>query len=278
MTRPAPTEARLESARCVDRLPVKDALSLIFEEDARAHRALGAVLPQLAQAVDVLVECIEAGGRWFNVGAGTSGRLGVLDAAEIPPTFGMPPDRVQGVLAGGDRALRAAVEGAEDDSLASARELEVRGLGPADAVVAISASGTTPFALGALKAALAVGARRLAITCDPESPLARAAEIAMAPRVGPEVIAGSTRMKGGLIQKTCLHMVSTAVMVRLGRVEGNRMTHVAPVSKKLRLRAEGILSDLAEVGPERARELLCESNGDLHSALRRARSEASLNT
>ena len=134
MTRPAPTEARLESARCVDRLPVKDALSLIFEEDARAHRALGAVLPQLAQAVDVLVECIEAGGRWFNVGAGTSGRLGVLDAAEIPPTFGMPPDRVQGVLAGGDRALRAAVEGAEDDSLASARELEVRGLGPADAV------------------------------------------------------------------------------------------------------------------------------------------------
>ena len=113
MTRPAPTEARLESARCVDRLPVKDALSLIFEEDARAHRALGAVLPQLAQAVDVLVECIEAGGRWFNVGAGTSGRLGVLDAAEMPPTFGMPPDRVQGILAGGDRALREAVEGAE---------------------------------------------------------------------------------------------------------------------------------------------------------------------
>ncbi len=276
MPRPAPTEARLETACCVDSLPVPEALALIFEEDARAHRALGAVLSQLAQAVEILVECLEGGGRWFNVGAGTSGRLGVLDAAEIPPTFGMPPDRVQGVLAGGDRALREPVEGAEDDPLASGRELERRGFGKADAVVAISASGTTPFTVGALKAAEAVGARRLAITCDPESPLAVAAEVAMAPEVGPEVIAGSTRMKGGLIQKTCLHMVSTAVMVRLGRVEGNRMTHVAPVSDKLRRRAEGILSELADVGPERARALLFASGGDLASALRRARSEAPL--
>lgn len=271
MSQLSPTEGVLEAARSLDRMPVSDVLALIFEEDARGHRAVQAVLPQLAQAVGALAAGLAAGGRWFNVGAGTSGRMGVLDASEVPPTFGWPRQRVQGIIAGGDRALREAVEFAEDDAEAAAKALKERELGPGDFVLAISASGRTPFALGALDVACEVGAGRLALTCDPQSPLAQAAEIAIAPEVGPEVIAGSTRMKGGLIQKTCLHMLSTAVMVQLGRVEGNRMTHIAPVSEKLRGRAERILCELSGVCKQEARELLRCCAGDLDRALKEAR-------
>ena len=271
MPRLAPTEELLEAARSLDRMPVAEVLELIFEEDARAHRAIRSVLPQLIEAVEVLAVGLGGGGRWFNVGAGTSGRIGVLDASEVPPTFGWPRQRVEGIIAGGDRALREAGESAEDDADAAAIELGDRELGPGDAVLAISASGRTPFALGALEAAHEAGARRLALTCDPHSPLAEAAEIAIAPDVGPEVVAGSTRMKGGLVQKTCLHMLSTAVMVRLGRVEGNRMTHLAPASAKLRKRAERILCELSGVGDEEARALLRGCGGDLERALGEAR-------
>jgi N-acetylmuramic acid 6-phosphate etherase len=265
-----PTEAILETARDLDRRPVAEVLRLIHEEDARAHAAVGRVLPRIEAAVDVLATVLAGGGRWFNVGAGTSGRLGVLDASEMPPTYGIPPRVVQGVIAGGDRALRYPVEGAEDDGAAAGFELEERGMTLGDAVVAISASGRTPFALGALEAAHRVGARTVGITCDPGSPLAEAAEITIAPEVGPEVVAGSTRMKGGLAQKMVLTLLSTAVMVKLGKVRGNLMTHVTPVSSKLRGRAVRIVMELAGVDKAEARRLLRETDGCIETALKLA--------
>jgi len=263
-----PTEAILESAHDLDRRPIADVLRLIHEEDGHAHAAVGRVLPQIEAAVEVLATVLAGGGRWFNVGAGTSGRLGVLDASEMPPTYGIPPRMVQGVIAGGDRALRHPVEGAEDDSESAVFALEQRGLAMGDAVVALSASGRTPFALGALEAAHRVRARTIAVTCDPGSPLAEGAEIAIAPEVGPEVVAGSTRMKGGLAQKMVLTALSTAVMVRLGKVRGNLMTHVAPASNKLRGRAVRIVMALGDVDRAEARRLLRETDGCVEAALR----------
>jgi len=210
---------------------------------------------------------LRAGGRWFYVGAGTSGRLACADAAELPPTFGLEPERVVGVIAGGPAALARAQEGAEDDADAARRALATHRLSARDAVVAVSASGSTPFALAALDAARAAGARRLAITCDPRSPLAAAAEIAIAPDTGPEVIAGSTRMKAGLAQKMVLHQLSTAVMVRLGRVERNRMTWLRPGSRKLWQRAVRLVAELGGVDEARARALLERAGGSVAEAL-----------
>jgi N-acetylmuramic acid 6-phosphate etherase len=268
------TERILDSTRELDRFGIDELLEAIHAEDRRALEAVGKVLPEVAQAADALVLVLEGGGRWFNVGAGTSGRMGALDAAEIPPTFGMPPERVQAVMAGGPGALWRAVEGAEDDGPAARAELRRRGLAPGDAVVALSASGRTPFALAGLEEASDTGARRIAICCDPRSPLARAAEIAIVPLVGPEVIAGSTRMKGGLAQKVVLHMLSTAVMVRLGRVEGNLMTNLMPSSRKLERRALRIVMSLSGVDEARARELLREARGSIQDAVARARGES----
>ena len=265
------TESVLESTRGLDRFSVDEILAAIHREDRRALDAVGAVLPEVARAVNLLVLVLQGGGRWFNVGAGTSGRMGALDAAEIPPTFGYPHDRVQAVVAGGPGALVRAVEGAEDDPLAARLALRTLGLLPGDAVLAISASGRTPFALGALEEAREEGSRRIALTCDPDSPLAKAAEIAIAPLVGPEVIAGSTRMKGGLAQKTVLHLLSTAVMVRLGRVEGNLMTNLRPASSKLVRRAVRIVTSLTGVDEAEAERLLAESRGNVHAAVSAAR-------
>lgn len=273
MKRDAPTEAVLDSTVDLDRRGIEEVVEAIHAQDRAAYEAVGRVLGEIARAADVLLCVLAGGGRWFNVGAGTSGRMGALDAAEIPPTFGLPPGRVQALIAGGARALSRAVEGAEDDPHAAAWELRERGLRAGDAVVAISASGTTPYVLGSLEAAHAAGARTIAITCDPKSPLAEGAEIAIAPLVGPEVIAGSTRMKGGLAQKMVLHTLSTSVMVKLGYVSGNLMTNVVPSSRKLRRRAEGLIATLAGVSPERAAELLDACHGSVRAAVERARHE-----
>jgi len=262
-----PTEAILEATRDLDRRSVEEILAAIHQEDHNAWLAVGKALPSIGEAVDVLVCVLGGGGRWFNVGAGTSGRMGALDAAEIPPTFGLPAGRVQAVVAGGARALARAVEGAEDDPRAGAWELRERGLSSGDAVVAISAGGHTPYTLGSLEAAHEVGARTLAITCDRRSPLAEAAEIAIVLETGPEVIAGSTRMKAGLAQKMVLHLLSTTVMVKLGLVSGNLMTHLVPASDKLRRRAERIVMSLSGVGPEEAVQLLERADGDVSLAL-----------
>jgi len=267
------TEAILESTRDLDRRSTREILEAIHCEDRRAFDAVGRVLPDLERAVDVLVLVLQGGGRWLNLGAGTSGRLGVADAAELLPTYGYPPERVIGIMAGGPSALVRAVEGAEDVAEDARRALRHHELMPGDAVVALSASGRTPYALGAFEEALAVGARRIAITCDPASPLAAAAEVAIAPLVGAEVIAGSTRMKGGLAQKMVLHLLSTTVMVRLGRVEGNQMTNLHPTSRKLERRARRIVMARAGVDEARAKQALAEVHGSVQDALARLRSE-----
>lgn len=272
-----PTEASLEGSRALDEMPTLEMLQLIHAQDGVAHAAVADVLPRVAEAADVLATAMGGGGRWFNVGAGTSGRIGVLDASEIPPTYGLPPRSVQGILAGGDRALRNAVEGAEDDPEAGALELEERGVALGDVIVGLSASGTTPFVLGAVEAAGKLGARTLAITCDADSPLADSVEIAIAPAVGPEVVAGSTRMKGGLAQKMILTALSTAVMVRLGRVRGHHMTHVTPVSSKLRGRAVRMVMELGDVDRDRARDLLRTTEGSVEAALQMIETERRAN-
>lgn len=267
MAEKRPTEAALERSRALDEMSAEEMLRLIHSEDGHAHAAVGRVIPQMAEAVEVLACALLGGGRWFNVGAGTSGRIGVLDASELPPTYGVSSRRVQALIAGGDRALRHAVEGAEDDPHAGAFELEERGVTLGDVVVGISASGTTPYVLGAIEAAARVGARTIAITCDPGSPLAESVEIAILPEVGAEVVTGSTRMKGGLAQKMILAALSTAVMVRMGRVRGNHMTHVSPVSSKLRERAVRILMELGGVDAARAQDLLRQTSGSVEQAL-----------
>lgn len=273
--RPA-TEAVHEATRDIDRWSADRIVRAIHDEDRNAHAAVGEALPQIVEAAEILGVVLAGGGRWFNVGAGTSGRLGVIDAAEIPPTFGMPPDRVQALLAGGERALLRAMEGAEDHPERAIFELRERGLSAGDAVVAISASGTTPYALGALEVAHEVGARTIAITCAEDSPLAEAAEIAIVLRVGPEVIAGSTRMKGGLAQKMVLHLLSTTVMVRLGCVSGNLMSQIRPVSAKLKDRAVRILMELGRLDQARAESLLASCGGDVAEAARRAQQALAL--
>jgi N-acetylmuramic acid 6-phosphate etherase len=262
-----PTEASLERSAGLDDMSSEEILQLIHSEDAVALAAVGEVLPQMAAAVEVLSCALSGGGRWFNVGAGTSGRLGVLDASEIPPTYGLSPRIVQGVIAGGERALRNAVEGAEDDLQAGSLALEERGLTLGDVVLGISASGTTPFVLGAIEVAAKLGARTIALTCDPDSPLAESVEISISPRVGAEVVTGSTRMKGGLAQKMILSALSTSVMVRMGRVRGHHMTHISPVSNKLRGRAVRIVMELGGVDRDRAREVLRTTQGSVELAL-----------
>lgn len=267
------TEAILESTRDLDQRSTREVLEAIHGQDRVALDAVGRVLPEIERAVEILVLCLQGGGRWFNVGAGTSGRVGALDASEVPPTFGYPPDRVRAVIAGGEAALLGAVEGAEDDGPAARRALRDLELIPGDAVIALSASGRTPFALAALDEAREVGARRIAITCNPRTALAEGAEVSIEPIVGPEVIAGSTRMKGGLAQKMVLHLLSTTVMVRLGRVEGNLMTNLMPASRKLRGRALRILMARSGLPRDQAEARLDAAHGSVATALEEFRSE-----
>lgn len=261
------TEAVCENTRDLDRRSTREIVAAIHAADRTVPDAVARVLPEIERAVDLLVLVLQGGGRWFNVGAGTSGRLATIDAAELYPTFGFPPERIEGIMAGGHAALVRAAEGAEDSADAAREALRARDLMPGDAVLAISASGRTLFALAGLEEAHSVGARRIALTCDPASPIALAAEVSIAPQVGPEVIAGSTRMKGGLAQKMVLHTLSTAVMVRLGRVEGNEMTNLVPSSRKLARRALRIVCERAGVEEACARTALATAHGSVSGAL-----------
>jgi N-acetylmuramic acid 6-phosphate etherase len=237
------------------------------EEDACVALAVEQVLPEVARAVEGIVERLRAGGGLFYIGTGTSGRLGVLDAAECPPTFGVSPELVQGIIAGGYEALYRAVEASEDDSEAGARDLDARGLKMGDALVGIAASGRTPYTVGAVEHARAQGAFTVALTCVPGAPITRAAEVSIIPVVGPEVIAGSTRLKAGTAQKMVLNMLSTATMIRLGYVGGNRMTNLLARNEKLRARAARILSAEASIDESAAQLLLESAGGDLRTAL-----------
>lgn len=265
----SPTESVLESTRDIDQWSTEEIVRVIHEEDRNAYAAVTKELPRITEAAEVLALTLGGGGTWYNVGAGTSGRIGALDAAEVPPTFGLPRHRVQAVIAGGEAALARAIEGAEDSAERAIFELQERGLTAGDSVVALSASGSTPFALAALEIAHEVGARTIGITCNPGSALAEAAEIPIVLQVGPEVIAGSTRMKGGLAQKMVMHILSTTVMVRLGYVTGNLMANLVPASAKLRDRAVRILMSIGRIDRTRALELLEACDGDVSEASRR---------
>jgi len=250
-------------------------VSLMNREDEGVALAVRTVLPSIARAVNGIVEHLRAGGRLFYIGTGTSGRLGVLDAAECPPTFGVPSDLVQAIIAGGYEACHRAVEASEDDEAAGARDLDARGFTKKDALVGIAASGRTPYTVGAVEYARQLGALTIAITCAPESPITQAAEIAIVPVVGPEVIAGSTRLKAGTAQKLVLNMISTATLTRLGYVIGNRMTNVQTRNAKLRERALRILRAEAGIGEDRARAILDSAGDNLPVALVMSKADCS---
>ena len=258
-----------ENPRTADlsNLSVPDILRLINEEDRLVAPAVGLVLPEVHKAVNGIVGRLNKHGRLFYIGTGTSGRLGVLDAAECPPTFGVAPDLVQAVIAGGYEACYRAVEASEDDAQAGANDLRQRGLTKDDALVGIAASGKTPYTVGAVSYARELGAFTVALTCVPHSPITKVAEISIVPVVGPEVLAGSTRLKAGSAQKMVLNMLSTATLIRLGYVTGNRMTNLQTRNAKLRERAVRII--MAETGltEQAASEKLEAAEGDLRVAL-----------
>ena len=248
-------------------LPVAEIVSLMNEEDALVAKAVQSVLPQVVQAVEGIVARLSGPGRLFYVGTGTSGRLGVLDASECPPTFGVSPDLVQAIIAGGYEACYRAVEASEDDAQAGGNDLEARGFTRDDALVGIAASGRTPYTVGAVSYARRVGAFTIAVTCVPQSPITKVADVSIVPVVGPEVIAGSTRLKAGTAQKMVLNMLSTATMVKLGYVSGNRMSNVQTRNSKLRARGIRILMAEARLDQEAAIVALESAGGNLSVAL-----------
>jgi len=261
------TESRHPESGDLDRLPVQEILALMNREEAHAVEVVRGALPSVVSLVEAVVDRLAGGGRLFYVGAGTSGRLGALDAAECPPTFGTDPGKVQALLAGGMEAFGRAVEHAEDDPEAAAAELRLRGLAAGDFVLGISASGRTPYVMGALRWAAEVGAGTGAVFCSPGAPLSSVCEHPVLLAVGPEVLTGSTRLKAGTATKMVLNMVSTATMVRLGHCLGNLMVDVRANSAKLRERQVRILCERTGLSAGPAGELLEGCNGDLRRAL-----------
>ena len=242
-------------------------MATITREDRQAARSVARVGAALVRAVDLVAESLRSGGRLIYAGAGTSGRLGVLDASECPPTFGVPPGRVVGVIAGGRRALWQAVEGAEDRGADARRALRRLGVGRRDVVCGICASGVTPFALAALEEGRRRGARTIVVTCAPSPALRELVDVVVAPRPGPEVLTGSTRMKAGTAQKIVLNLLSSLVMIRLGRVYRGLMVHMQPTNAKLRQRAAQMVAVLAGCSEEAAAAAVAEADGDVKRAV-----------
>lgn len=265
------TEQKNPNTLNIDQLDTAEIAARINAEDRAVAEVVAAAMPQIVTAIDAIYERMSAGGRLFYVGAGTSGRLGILDAVELVPTFSSPPELVQGILAGGVPAFTQSIEGVEDDGDAGAAELAARGLTAADAVVGIAASGRTPFVVGALNYARSVGARTIAIACNQPAAVLDAAEIAIPLITGAEVIAGSTRMKAGTAQKMTLNLISTAVMIKLGKVYGNLMVDVQVKNDKLRDRARRIISEIGGVDMDRAAVLLTQANNEVKTAIVMAR-------
>lgn len=265
------TEQVNPASENIDALPTEEVLRIINAEDQKVAAAVARELPHIAMAVDVIVDRMSKGGRLFYVGAGTSGRLGVLDAAECPPTFNVPPELVQGLIAGGERALHSAGEASEDDAGLGAADLAARGFTSKDVLVGIAASGRTPYVLGAVEAARKLGAVTVGVSCTPDSELARAVEIPITPLPGPEILAGSTRMKAGTATKLVLNMLSTAAMIRLGLVFGNLMVNVQPRNTKLEDRAKRIIAQAAGVDYDIAGALLKQAGNDVKTAIVMAR-------
>lgn len=256
------TESRNSASADIDTLSTVDMLTVINKEDQKVALAVNEVLPQIAQAVDAISHAFSKGGRLIYIGAGTSGRLGILDASECPPTYGTNPEQVIGVIAGGHQAILKAVENAEDDPALAQADLKSLGVNESDVVVGIAASGRTPYALGGLSHARFVGATTVSISCNPDSPMANSADIAITPVVGPEVVTGSSRMKAGTAQKLVLNMLTSGAMIRSGKVFGNLMVDVEATNAKLVQRQINIVIEATGVDSERAEDALkaCDSN------------------
>lgn len=249
----------------LDQMSVRELLEGINNEDRKVAIAVGREIPKIEKLVTRIVERMRRGGRLFYIGAGTSGRLGVLDASEIPPTYGMPNTLVIGLIAGGDRALRNPVESAEDDLDKAWEELQQYHINTNDTLVGIAASGTTPYVIGALRKARSEGILTASISCNPDSPLAAEAEIAIEPVVGPEFVTGSTRMKSGTAQKMVLNMITTSTMIKLGRVKGNRMVNMQLTNQKLVDRGTRMIMEELRLDYEQSKNLLL-----LHGSVREA--------
>ena len=261
------TERRNPRTMQLDTMSELEIVTVMNEEDARVPLAIAKKLPQIAQAAHWAAEAFAQGGRLFYMGAGTSGRLGVLDAAECPPTFGVDPGMVVGLIAGGEKAFIKAVEGAEDDRALGQSDLEAHNLTAKDVVIGIAASGRTPYVLGGLAYARSVGCRTAAIACNPGSAVGKAADLAIEVEVGPEVLTGSTRLKSGTAQKLILNMISTASMVRTGKAYQNLMVDVMQTNEKLHVRAENIVIDATGVERAEARRAIDAAGGSVKCAI-----------
>ena len=261
------TEERNPLTTDIDTLPTLDMLTLINAEDQKVALAVRDELPKIATAVDAIAARMQRSGRLIYIGAGTSGRLGVLDASECPPTFGTLSKLVMGLIAGGPAALTQAVEGAEDNREGGAAEIAELDVNKNDCIIGIAASGRTPYAIGGLQEAKKRGALTISITCNSPSPLEEFAEIGIAPTVGPEVVSGSTRLKAGTAQKMVLNMISTAVMIRLGKTYSNLMVDVQPTNAKLRQRARRIVAEATGLDLQQATEILSACNGEVKTAI-----------
>jgi N-acetylmuramic acid 6-phosphate etherase len=261
------TEQPNAASQDLDQLSTKDLLSVMNQADTEVAAAVSRELDRIGKAVEAIAAALSRGGHLIYIGAGTSGRLGVLDASECPPTFNVPPDLVRGIIAGGDRALRCAVEAVEDDPEAGALDLLAAGFAAGDALVGLSASGRAPYVLGAVAKARALGAVTCGISCTPDSELSRAVDYPIEPAPGPEILTGSTRLRAGTATKLVLNMISTAVMVQLGHVYGNLMVNVQPANRKLEDRAHRIIRDATGVSFERAAELLEQAGRSVRTAI-----------
>ena len=260
------TEGRNQNTLHIDQMSTIDMVTVMNNENRVVEDAIATQLPEIAAAVDIIAEALNRGGHLIYIGAGTSGRLGVVDASECPPTFGVDYDLVRGIMAGGEGAMFRAVEGAEDNEALGAHDIEADGVTAGDVVVGLSASGGAPYVLGALKKARELGATPLGITCNPDSRMHPLCEVTIAPYVGPEVITGSSRLKAGTAQKLVLNMLSTGAMVKTGKVVGNLMVNVRPTNVKLRDRCIRILMELGDCDRETA-ETLIDKHGDIRKSL-----------
>jgi N-acetylmuramic acid 6-phosphate etherase len=261
------TEARNPHSEEIDRLSAAEIVALMNGEDAKVVATVGAEADSIARAIEWTAERFRQGGRLIYVGAGTSGRLGVLDASECPPTFSTPPEMVVGLIAGGHAALTRAVEGAEDDPGRGAADLEAIRLTSRDLVVGIATSGRTPYVLGAVRSARSIGSATVGIACNRPSLLGSLVDLEIAPLVGPEIVAGSTRLKAGTATKMILNMITTGAMIRIGKTLGNRMIDLQPSNEKLRIRSRRMLRELSGIEDSQAAELLAQAGGRLKPAL-----------
>lgn len=261
------SEARNPDTVGIDLMSTREVLAAMNREDNKVPQAVEKVLPEITLAVDKIVEAFRHGGRLIYIGAGTSGRLGVLDASECPPTFGVPPEMVVGLIAGGDHALRHPIEGAEDSPEEGRKDLERVKLEARDVVVGIAVSGRTPYVIGGLDYAKSVGATTVALSCNPDSTIARQAEIAISPVVGPEAVTGSTRLKSGTAQKLVLNMLTTASMIRIGKTYQNLMVDLSVSNKKLEARAIRIIVEVAGGTPDDAERLLAAAGNNVKLAI-----------